>query len=306
MTIIDANMSVNGVLSSAKPGDTIYLKQGIYKEKIIINIDNIKIIGENPERTIITNGDYFHKILDDGNEANTFRTYSCLVLGKNVTISNLTIENTSLPSHKYGQAVALHVCGDNFNCENVILKSAQDTLFTGPLQKDLIERYTGFLLKEQLKPEKTTQIYKNCKIYGDTDFIFGSAQALFYKCDIISIGKGFLAAPAHSNDMKYGYLFYKCNLISTSDASGTYFARPWRDYGCAAFIDCKVGSHIDPKGFNKWDNTNRDKTARFYEYSENVDISKRENWVNELTKIEAKNYVDNYLAYINYKNEDLD
>ena len=304
MTTIDTKMSINDAINNAKDGETIYIKKGIYKEKVVINKDNIKIIGENPDETIITNDDYFHKILDDGNEANTFRTYTCLVLGNNVSISNLTIQNTSLPSSKYGQAVALHVCGNNFNCEKVSLKSAQDTLFTGPLQEDLIKRYTGFLLKEQLKPDFTTQIYKNCKIYGDTDFIFGSAQAFFYKCDIISIGKGFLAAPAHSKEMKYGYLFYKCNLISSGDAKGTYFARPWRDYGCAAFIDCKVGNHIDPRGFNKWDNTNRDKTARFYEYSPNVDISKREQWVNELTEIEAKNYLDNYMNYINYKNED--
>ena len=304
MTTVDTNMSINDVINNAKSGETIYIKKGIYKEKVVINKDNIKIIGENPDETIITNDDYFHKILDDGNEANTFRTYTCLVLGNNVSISNLTIQNTSLPSSKYGQAVALHVCGNNFICEKVSLKSAQDTLFTGPLQEDLIKRYTGFLLKEQLKPEFTTQIYKNCKIYGDTDFIFGSAQAFFYKCDIISIGKGFLAAPAHSKEMKYGYLFYKCNLISSGDAKGTYFARPWRDYGCAAFIDCKVGNHIDPRGFNKWDNTNRDKTARFYEYSPNVDVSKREKWVNELTEIEAKNYLDNYMNYINYKNED--
>ena len=304
MTTVDTNMSINDVINNAKSGETIYIKKGIYKEKVVINKDNIKIIGENPDETIITNDDYFHKILDDGNEANTFRTYTCLVLGNNVSISNLTIQNTSLPSSKYGQAVSLHVCGNNFICEKVSLKSAQDTLFTGPLQEDLIKRYTGFLLKEQLKPDFTTQIYKNCKIYGDTDFIFGSAQAFFYKCDIISIGKGFLAAPAHSNEMKYGYLFYKCNLISSGDAKGTYFARPWRDYGCAAFIDCKVGNHIDPRGFNKWDNTNRDKTARFYEYSPNVDISKREKWVNELTEIEAKNYLDNYMNYINYKNED--
>ena len=304
MTTVDTKMSINDVINNAKSGETIYIKKGIYKEKVVINKDNIKIIGENPDETIITNDDYFHKILDDGNEANTFRTYTCLVLGNNVSISNLTIQNTSLPSSKYGQAVALHVCGNNFICEKVSLKSAQDTLFTGPLQEDLIKRYTGFLLKEQLKPDYTTQIYKNCKIYGDTDFIFGSAQAFFYKCDIISIGKGFLAAPAHSKEMKYGYLFYKCNLISSGDAKGTYFARPWRDYGCAAFIDCKVGGHIDPRGFNKWDNTNRDKTARFYEYSPNVDISKREKWVNELTEIEAKNYLDNYMNYINYKNED--
>lgn len=304
MIIIDNTMSINNVLKTCKNGDTIFLKEGIYNEKVKIFNDNVKIVGENAKTTIIKNGDYFHKILNDGNEANTFRTFTCLITGKNVSLSNLTIENNSLPSSKYGQAVALHACGDNLICENVILKSAQDTLFTGPLPKDLIERYTGFLLKEQLNPKGTKQIYKNCKIYGDTDFIFGCSQALFINSDIISIGKGFLAAPAHAKEMKYGYLFYKCNLISENNADGTYLARPWRDYGTAAFIDCNVGKHIDSKGFNKWDGTNRDKTARFYEHSSNVDLSNREKWINILNKDEANLYVKDFLNMIGYKNED--
>ena len=301
MIEINNASTLKDILNNCKDGETIYLKKGTYNGKFHITSNNITIIGEDMENTIITNDDYFHKILNDGNEANTFRTYTLLVTGANVTIKNVTIENRSKPSSKYGQAVALHVCGNNFKCDNVILKSAQDTLFTGPLQQDLIERYTGFLLKEQLKPEKTTQIYKNCKIYGDTDFIFGSSQALFINCDIISIGKGYLSAPAHSKDMKYGYLFYKCNLISEGNSDGTYLARPWRDYGCAAFIDCNVGNHIDQKGFNKWDGTNRDKTARFYEYSSNVDLSNREKWVNILNEDEKEKYLKDYFEYINYK-----
>ncbi len=300
MITINDSISINNALKNAKSGDTIYLKNGIYNEKIVISVDNITIIGENIDKTIIRNNDYFHKILDDNNEANTFRTYTCLVTGKNVKISNLTIENTSLPSKKYGQAVALHACGDGFLCENVCLKSAQDTLFTGPLQKDLIERYTGFLRADQLIPDSTSQVYKGCKIYGDTDFIFGSSQALFIDCDIISIGNGFVCAPAHAKEMKYGYLFYNCNIISTTDCN-VYLGRPWRDYGCAAFINCKLGKHIDPKGFNKWDNTNRDKTARFYEYSEGIDLSKRERWIHLLNKDEANQYADEFFKLINYK-----
>lgn len=300
MVTINNSISINETIKKLKSGDTLFLKNGVYNEKIVITVDDITIIGEDINKTIIRNNDYFHKILDDNNEANTFRTYTCLITGKNVKISNLTIENTSLPSKKYGQSVALHACGDGLVCDNVCLKSAQDTLFTGPLPLDLIERYTGFLRPDQLIPNKTTQIYKNCKIYGDTDFIFGCSQALFIKSDIISIDNGFVCAPAHSKDMEYGYLFYKCNLLSEKKCS-VYLGRPWRDYGTAAFIDCTIGRHIDPRGFNKWDNTNRDKTARFYEYSKNIDLSKREKWINELNEDDAKKYVNNFFKYINYK-----
>ena len=100
--------------------------------------------------------------------------------------------------------------------------------------------------------------------------------------------------------MEYGYLFYKCNVISENECS-VYLGRPWRDYGTAAFIDCTIGKHIDPRGGNKWDITNRDKTARFYEYSKNIDLSKREKWINELNEDDAKKYVNNFFKYINYK-----
>ena len=216
--VIDNSASINETLKQLKPGDTLLLKNGIYHEKVEVYINNIKIIGESKEYTIITNKDYFHKIMKDYNECNTFRTYTLYVGSDDVSISNLTIINESIPSKVYGQAVSLHCDGDNFRCENCIIKSAQDTLFTGPLPPDLIIRHQGFLEPSHLRGIKTRQLYINNDIYGDVDFIFGGAYALFYKCNIISIYKddlniqGYLAAPSHQKEDKYGYLFYKCNF----------------------------------------------------------------------------------------------
>ncbi len=303
---IDNSMSINDTLNSLKPGDTLFLKNGIYKEKVEIDISNINIIGESKENTIITNDDHFYKIMDDFNECNTFRTYSVYVGGDNINISNLTIENSCRPSSIYGQAVALHVDGDNFKIENSIIRGAQDTLFTGPLPPDLIIRHQGFLKPSHLKGKKTRQLYINNDIYGDVDFIFGSSYALFYNCNIISIYNnkdsvnGYLCAPSHSKEDKYGYLFYKCNLKAENGVKNVFLARPWRDYGNCAFIDCNMGNHINPLGFNKWDNTNRDKTARFYEYTENVDLSKREKWVHILNKDEKEKLKDEFFKLVNF------
>ena len=65
----------------------------------------------------------------------------------------------------------------------------------------------------------------------------------------------------------------------------------------AAFIDCKIGSHVNQKGFDKWQNTNRDKTARFFEYTENQKLENREPWVNILTKEESLIYYDNFINF---------
>ncbi|MBE6137058.1 MAG: pectin esterase [Erysipelotrichaceae bacterium] len=308
--IIDSKESINDTLAKCKPGDSIYLKNGIYNEKVEVRIDNLTIIGESQNNTIIANMDYYHKIMPDHNECNTFRTYTVYVGSNNVNICNLTIKNKSTPSSIYGQAVALHVQGDNFKCENASIVSAQDTLFTGPLPDDLCLRHQGFLPNDFITGLPSRQKYINCNISGDVDFIFGGATALFEKCKItalrnenISSNKtfGYIAAPSHSKDTPYGYLFYNCDITSENENNRIFYARPWRDYGCAAFIECNVTNDINPSGFNKWNNTTRDKTARFFEYTENTDLSKREPWVHLLSKDEANQYVNDFKKYLENK-----
>ena len=307
--VLNFTDSINETLKKCLPGDIIYLKPGIYNEKVEVLINDISIIGENKDNVIIANKDYYHKILSDYNECNTFRSYTCYIGGNNVTLSNLTIRNDAVPACIYGQAVALHADGDNLTFNNVFLDSAQDTLFTGPLPPDLILRHQGFLKEPFLKGASSKQIYDSCTIRGNVDFIFGCAQALFINCDIISRNKekhsaqnhGFIAAPAHNKEMEFGYVFYKCNLINEGNAENVFLARPWRDFGTSAFIDCKYDNHINPLGFNKWNNTNRDKTARFYEYAENVDLSKREPWAKIMSKDEALQYLKKFYDFMNYE-----
>ncbi len=301
---ITAEMSINSVLKKTTPGDTIILNDGIYNEKVEIWMDQITIQSKNPGKAIITNKDYYHKIMQDGNECNTFHTYTLYIGGNHITLKGLIIQNEALPSKTYGQAVALHVDGDDFLCENCIISSAQDTLFTGPLPHDLCERYASFYPPEKLKGYPTKQIYKHCTIRGDVDFIFGCATALFEECKIVTIDSNrttpsFVCAPAHPKVLPYGYLFYKCSLEGNEK---TFLARPWRDYGCVAFIDCQLGKHVLPEGYNKWNDTNRDKTARFYEYTQNLNTATRVSWSHQLTVSEANKYVADFKAYLAKKN----
>ena len=309
---INSSNSINEALKKLNDGDILFLENGIYNEKVIVLNNNIKIIGESKDQVIIRNHDWFCKIMEDYNECNTFRTYTVLIAGNNIELENLTIENSCKPSSKYGQAIALYAEGDNFHAYNLNIKGAQDTLFTGPLPPDLIIRHQGFLPKYQLNGKKSKQIYDSCNIEGDVDFIFGTAEALFINCNIISIKRvckssieGFLCAPAQSLDNKYGYLFYKCNLISEGNNKNIFLARPWRDYGMAAFIECNIGNHISELGFDKWNNTNRDKTARFYEYNEKYDLSKRVKWAHILNKEDKNKYINDFFKEVGYtKRED--
>lgn len=300
--IINNTQSINELLKTIEPNSTIILNDGIYNEKIELNVNYITIKALNKHKAILSNNDYYHKIMPNNNECNTFGTYTLFVGSNNVTLQDIIIENTATPSYIYGQAVALHVIGTHFLCDNCIIRSAQDTLFTGPLPKDLSIRYKGFYPEDKLKQAPSIQHYKNCQIIGDVDFIFGCATTLFEECEIITIprkdnGICYVSAPAHAVDCPYGYLFYKCTLKGSVENS-TYLARPWRDYGKAAFINCVLDKHIKPEGFNKWDNTNRDKTAEFIEYTPNHDLNNREKWVSIIDENKAINYVCEFIKYM--------
>ena len=55
---------------------TIFIKNGIYKEKLVIPswVKNVQLVGEDAEKTIITYDDHANI-----NKMGTFRTYTCLL-----------------------------------------------------------------------------------------------------------------------------------------------------------------------------------------------------------------------------------
>ncbi|MGM9971725.1 MAG: pectinesterase family protein [Anaeroplasmataceae bacterium] len=284
--------SINDAINNANENDTIILDEGVYNEKIKISKSNITIIGQGKNKTIIANKDWSPKINIDNKEYNTFRTYTLMAAGDNITIKDLTIQNLSVPSKTYGQAVALHVIGDNFSLIDSSLLGAQDTLFCGPLPPNLQLKYKGFLKEDELTNKYSRQFYQNCYIEGDVDFIFGGGTAIFDKCHFHSINPehGFFFAPSHNEDQKYGFTCFNCKFSGVGDNS-MYLGRPWRDYGKVTLIDCEIiGNIIKSEGWNKWNNTNRDKTARFEEYNTNIDTSSFVSWSKHLNSIEAKSY----------------
>lgn len=280
--------SINATLPLLKDGDKIELSEGIFHEKVKITKSNIEIFGKS-DKTIISNKDYYNKIHEDNKEYLTVRTYTLLVVGDNVKISNLTIRNESTPNSIYGQAVALEVIGDNFVANNVTLLGAQDTLLSGPIPYDLTIRYKDLLPKDELTVKESHQLYQNCYIEGDVDFIFGSGIAYFDNCHLHSIGKGYICAPSHPKESKYGFVFNNCLIDSANLANDSvYLARPWREYGQASFINCKVvGSFINKELFNNWVKE-REKTCRLSIYN-TCDTSSVVKFAKVLTKDEANN-----------------
>ena len=266
--------SINKALKGTAAHTRIVLSEGDFREKIEINVPDTEIIGQGADKTRIIYDDYAKKIDENGLEYVTFRTYSAAVLAPRVTMKDLCIENDAKNPEIKGQEVALTVYADEFLAENCSFVSTQDTIFCGPLPPDLIERYDGFLKDELRTPDFQKQIFRNCFISGNVDFIFGCGDTLFDNCEIKSLfdvrGHGYTAAPAHGLSQEIGFVFSECNFTAeeTVADNSIFLARPWRDYGKCSYINCKYGSHISAEGFDKWNDTDRDKTARFAEYGE--------------------------------------
>ena len=248
----------------------IFVKNGTYKEKLIIPqwLQHIEICGESVEKTIITYDDHANvKRPETGKPMGTFRTHTLKIEGNDITLKNLTIENNSA---RLGQAVALHTEGDRLLFINCRFIGHQDTIYTG---------MAG-----------TRLYFKGCYICGTTDFIFGPSTAWFEDCTIESLINSYVTAASTPKDQPYGYVFNNCRLTSNGTADKVYLGRPWRPYAYTLFMNCELGGHIRPEGWENWRNPENEKTARYLEYNnrgEGARVKERVAWSRQLTKKEA-------------------
>ncbi|MDE7410092.1 MAG: pectin esterase [Muribaculaceae bacterium] len=244
---------------------TVNIKNGEYHEKLIIPswLENVDFIGEDPEKTIITYNDYAK--LDN---MGTFRTYTVRVDGCHLTFRNLTFRNNA---GRVGQAVALHTEGTDLKFENCRFLGDQDTLFLAGHNSELE--------------------FDNCYIEGTTDFIFGPATAWFNNCRIHSKADSYITAASTPKDVEVGFVFRNCRLTADPEVKKVYLGRPWRPYAYTAFIDCEMGDHITPAGWDNWRNPDNEKTARYLESGSKgpgADISKRAGWTRILSAKDAE------------------
>lgn len=255
----------------------IHIKNGVYNEKLEIPTwkHKLRLIGEDRDKTVLTNNDFSGKKDSiTGEVLSTFTSYTLLVSGDEVELENLTVKNSSCGE---GQAVALHVQGDKFISKNVDILGCQDTIYAA----------TG----------NSRQYYKNCYIEGTTDFIFGQATALFEGCTIKSLRNSYITAAATTQNQDFGFVFLDCKLIADDDVNEVYLGRPWRPYAQTVFINSEFGAHILPEGWNPWPGDEmfpeKQETTFYAEYNNfgpGAKTSERLEWTKQLRKKEAKKY----------------
>ena len=265
--------TINEALKKLK-GDSeepmrIFVKNGRYDEKVLVNytLNNITIEGEDRDKTIISHDDYAQL-----NNMGTSGSYTLRIDGNNITLKNLTIENTAGP---VGQAVALHTTGDKIHVEDCNILGNQDTLYASG--------------------RNARALFDNCYIEGTVDFIFGAATALFRNCHLHAKSDSYLTAASTPRESAVGYVFHKCKVTAAPDVKNVHLGRTWRPYASTFFIDCELPEAINPKGWHNWGKTENEHTARYGEYGCTGPGAKEEgrvDWRKKLNALDAAELTD--------------
>jgi len=137
------------------------------------------------------------------------------------------------------------------------------------------------------------------------DFIYGDATAVFEQCQLHSKNGGYITAASTPPERPFGFVFLHCKLTGDDvpwvDPTGTapakvwklpnaQLGRPWRAHASVAFLECEMGDHIKPEGWNNWGKTENETTARFVEFGNTgrgAQQDKRVPWAKLLSKEEA-------------------
>ena len=208
---------------------------------------------------------------------------SCAAVdGQQFVAVDITFENTAGPEE--GQAVALRSNSDSSIFYRCGIRGYQDTLY----------------------PHHNRQFYRECRISGTVDFIFGDALVVFQKCEILPRQ----ALPGQSNTItaqgrkeansSTGFSFHLCNisgdseLISSANPTPTFLGRPWKTYSRTVFMETFMSNIINPEGWLRW--TSSFESTLFYGEYKNTgpgaSTDKRVNWpgVHSLDSSQAQLY----------------
>lgn len=245
---------------------SIRLGPGLYREKLRLTRPGLSLLGSGARSTRIAWDDHASRPLPGGGPMGTFNSYTLYVGAQAVALRGICVENEAGDGRLVGQAVALYADADRLLFEDCAFLGRQDTICTGPLPKDpvpagldLAHPVAGLGEDEPDLPFR--QVYRGCLVAGDVDFVFGSAAALFDRCELRSLDRGaddaFIAAPSTYPGQAVGFVFDRCRLTTSPEDKGpprgrVFLGRPWRPRGRAVYRRCEMGAHVEPAGWDDW------------------------------------------------------
>ncbi|MBI5690073.1 MAG: immunoglobulin domain-containing protein [Verrucomicrobia bacterium] len=240
-------MTVQGAIDFVPAGNTsrvvITVRRGTYSEMVYLGATKplITIRGEDRAQTVIEYAN--NASFNAGNNRALFACDAADFVLETITVRNTTPRGGS-------QAEALRGNGQRAVLNRVTLSSYQDTLLWNG----------GLFVTDSL-------------IEGDVDFMWGGGAAFFQRCELRSLGSGYLAQVRNSQTGK-GHVYVDCRLTAPAGVNNVYLARIDPREGVAntwpfsqvVLLNCALGAHLAREGWRLDGGATSAPNVQFWEY----------------------------------------
>ncbi|CAA6654108.1 unnamed protein product [Spirodela intermedia] len=264
--------AVNAVPSNNNQWIRIHVAAGVYEEQVRIPVDKgfILLEGEGRDQTSIEWGAHATLMTSDPDSA-TFSLLAESFVAKRITFKNTYSGVTMAP------ALAAIIWADKAAFYDCSFVGFQDTLC------DMSGRH----------------YFKDCRIEGAVDFIFGIGQSIYERCTLVSLGDGWITAHGRSNPFDpSGFVFKHCTITGIGK---THLGRAWGPLSTVVFFHTFMSDIIVPEGWQAWFNARHLSEITYVESSctgPGSNTSSRVSWEKQLTNADLLKYIS--MAYINH------
>ncbi|KAL8552594.1 hypothetical protein ACS0TY_001328 [Phlomoides rotata] len=238
--------ALKAVPEKSKKRFVIHVKKGVYFENVRVEKKhwNVMMVGDGKDATIVSGS------LNAIDGTPTFQSATFAVFGQGFIGRDMGFRNTAGPSKH--QAVALMSTADLSVFYRCKMEAFQDTLY----------------------PHSNRQFYRECDIYGTVDFIFGNSAVVLQNCNILPrkpmLGQQntITAQGKIDPNQNTGISIQNCTIAPAANLAGvsTFLGRPWKNYSTTVYLNNKMGSLIDPKGWLPWVGTTAPNTIFYAEF----------------------------------------
>ncbi|CAI7810059.1 unnamed protein product [Closterium sp. NIES-53] len=197
----------------------------------------------------------------DASAADSYTTYTCAtfaVEASHFTAEGIVFENVAGPqcggASGQNQAVAVRVTAERAAFHRCRFLGWQDTLY--------LHRGSAW--------------FRDCRVEGSVDFIFGGPKARGYwkGCEVAVRGRGWITAHRRDltqwpDDTDGAFVFVACS-IQAADASVpdscALLGRPWGPDACVLLHGCSIGAVVKAEGWGAWNSATDVSRPRFLEW----------------------------------------
>lgn len=273
----------------------VFIKEGTYNEHVDLPASKpyLHFIGQGRDKVFISDD----KLCGGDNALSVDKGATFVAHAANLYFEGLSFVNSyGVKMNNGPQALALNTENDRIVFNKVGMYSYQDTWIT--TSKSNYRHYV-----------------KNSFIEGAVDFIYNSGNVYFDNdtLNIVRKSGGYIVAPSHKADVKWGYVFMN-NVITAPgvpEETSVWLGRPWHNFPKTVFINTKAEVTIPATG---WYETMGGLPVLWADYNtmdkegNPIDLSHRRDtyyYMDNGTKVEgkAKNYLtDEEVAQYTVKN----